>query len=216
MPQRDPSTGKFVASDSERFGDIEVVTWKTAVGVPAADNTGAASFSGGDDSTFEGVQVVDYDEIVDRNETLVLLSANHRMTVYSNSTSTADGTVRGMAEVSASPARAVAGALGAPRDVENVTDSLGGNVDDSIDLLGRPMLAVGTSPFSDGTTGVGGGGATGIDEVDLDREDLPADLAEFHPRDELFVNGAWDIWNIADAGVHMDLTGQHVYGVLSD
>jgi hypothetical protein len=45
---------------------------------------------------------------------------------------------------------------------------------------------------------------------------FPGPLAEFHPRDELFLNGEFLAWNIDDAGVHAEVTFQHVYGVVED
>lgn len=185
------------------------------LGSPAGDLTGGTGFDGGQVGRFEGVEAIDYDDLVDRNEQLVLLSAVHRLTAYANSTETADGNVRAAVEVSSSPSRDVADSLVGPDDV---ADSSTGNVEvfdfslsDSIDLLGRPLLAVGHAPFSDGASGVGGGGSVGTDEVKL--SGLPPSLGRFHPRDELFVNGTFEVWNIDDAGIHFEVTLQHVYGV---
>lgn len=217
MVTRDPQTGQFRSGES--FDDVEVVSFKAAVGIPAADLGGAAAFAGGSDAVFEGVPLIDYDDVVDRNESLVLLSGHHALVVYENSTSTADGSVRAMVEVSASPSRQVAGALGGQSDVADEAggvDLLHRSQSDTIDVLGRPMTAVGQAPFSDGTTGVGGGGSAGEDSVDLEGADLPREVAEFHPRDELFLNGSFDVWNTDDTGVHADVVGQHVYGVVSD
>lgn len=222
--RRDPETGKFVSDPGDggshaQFNDIEVATFQHSIGLDAGSLDGTTGFDGGDGGTFEGLELIDYDELVDRNEELVLLGGSHHLAVYGSSTSTADGTVRGAAEVSASPSRQVV-----PLDASGfVGDQTGGVqrttpqdavLDDSIDLIGRMMAAVGFSPFSDGTTGVGGSGGAGEDTVELGP--MPAEMARFHPRDELFLNGALDTWNIADASVHLDVKGQHVYGVIED
>lgn len=215
MP-RDPETGQFQSMDEAAFDDVEVATFEAYVGVQASDLTGGTGFNGGDDAVFEGVELIDYDDLVDRNEELHLLEAQHAINVYANSTETADGTVRAAVEISASPSRTVA-ALG-PSSA--IADSTGGarsasvGTDDSIDLIGRYLQAIGQAPFSDSTTGVGGGGSAGEDRVTV--EAPPGPVARFHPRDELFLNGAFDAWNIDDAGIHVDVYGQHVYGVVED
>jgi len=216
MPHRDPTTGKFVSDDSHGFDDIEVATFGVATGVQAADLNGATGFQGQGD-VFEGLAVLDYDEFVDRNESLVLLRATHRMVVFANSTETADGTVLAAAEISADPAlssttlEAQSQSTASFDDDDVVGDA---EQDDSIDLIGRPLLATGHAPFSDGPTGVGGAGTAGVDVVEVTV--APSEFGRFHPRDELFVNGGFRVWNIDDAAVHAQFTGQHVYGVVAD
>jgi len=219
MPHRDPDTGQFLPHGAERYEDIEVASWGVNLGVQASDLSGSTGFAGGDIDEFEGVQALDYDEFVDRNEELVLLQAQHSLTVYANSTETADGTVAAAVEISADPSLSdptnlVAGistnASVPPDSVVSARTSAGD--DDSIDIIGRPLYAVGTGAFSDGSSGAGGGGSAGRDSVESDM--FPAEFGRFHPRDELFVNGEFRVWNVDDAGVHLAVTGQHVYGVL--
>lgn len=213
MVHRDPQTGQFV-EDSEVYDDIEVVSFEANAGVEASNLGGATSFDGANDN-FEGIEVIDYDDVVDRNEELHLLTAMHRLTVFANSTETADGTVACGVEVSASPSRTGFAQVGANVASVGNDDAVGaGFNDDTIDIIGRVLTGVGGAPFSDSATGVGGGGSAGEDQVTL--ENPPAEMARFHPRDELFVNGQFRVWNIDDAGVHMDLQGQHIYGVVTD
>lgn len=216
MVHRDPETGKFV-SDSGTYEDIEAVSFSANLGIEAANLNGAAGFIGGQTHPFEGVELVDYDEVVDRNERLELLAASHSLFVMANSTETADGTVTAALEVSADPALTDATKFAARGSVD-ATDPSGQPVvgrsatDDSIDIIGKPLAATGHAPFSDGATGVGGAGSAGEDRYEAD--EFPGPMAEFHPRDELFANGQFTVWNIDDAGVHLTLTGQHVYGVV--
>jgi hypothetical protein len=219
MPHRDPQTGEFVSQ--EHYDDIEVVTWGVSVGVEASNLGGSTGFGGEAPQEFEGAQVIDYDEIVDRNEMLRLVEAQHVISVYVNSTETADGIVAASVEMSADPSLSPAtqeittpGTAQSVGDDDVVTAGNAPETDDSIDLIGRPLTAVGTGPFSDSGTGVGGGGAAGHDEYVSTV--WPAEFGVFHPRDECFVNGRIQAWNIDDAGVHVDISGQHVYGVLED
>lgn len=211
MVHRDPSTGKFVSGQDTEYSDIEVVTFSGSVGVQASNLGGTATFQGGDQKTFEGLELLDYDEFVDRNEELVLLSADHSMSVFANSTESEDGTVRASVEVSASPAITNENVI-FTNSIDDGQAVGGAQSDDSIDLLGRQLVATAHAPFSDTSTGVGGGGSAGEDRLKIDQ--APAEFGRFHPRDELFMNGTFEAWNIDDSGVHVDLTGQHVYGVL--
>lgn len=222
MVHRDPETGRFLPGSGEAWDDIEVSTFAASVGVQASDLTGGTGFGGGDNNEWEGLELIDYDDIVDRNEELRLLGIAHHLAVYVNSTETADGSVAAAVEVSASPslttttqraARPTTGALSTTG--AGAGNAVGGSdVDDTIDLVGRPLAATGHAPFSDGATGVGGGGSEGMDSQESTL--FPAEFGRFHPRDELFLNGRISAWNIDDAGVHVTLSGQHVYGVLAE
>lgn len=215
MVRRDPQTGQFQAGDD--YDDVEVVTFTADAGIMASEATGATGF-GGQEMLFEGVPLIDYDDVVDRNESLQLLRAEHRMVVFMNSTQTADGTLVAAAEVSSSPSRSSQAAVNNSQNDLDESSGLNGVgtqfVTDSIDLLGRPLEAVATAPFSDGPTGVGGGGAGGDDTVEV--VNPPGVVGQFHPRDELFLNGSLNLWNVDDAGGHIEVKGQHVYGVVSD
>jgi hypothetical protein len=214
---RDPETGQFLAHDSVTFEDIEVVSFSANVGVQAADLSGATGFVGQDNAEFEGLLLVDFDDVVDRNEELRLLSAEHRATAFINSTSTEDGTVSVSAEVSASPSLTDVTGRAADASTDSFDDGpVTGRADndDSIDLLGRPMTMTGHAPFFDSSSGAGGGGSAGEDSVDMDA--APAEFGRFHPRDELFLNGRIESWNVADAGIHLSVAGQHVFGVTED
>lgn len=213
MAARDPETGQFVSSHG--YDDVEVISGSARYGVQAADLSGGTGFGGGDGYTMEGTVLLDYDDIVDRNERLDLIAGVHHLNVYVNSTGTADGTARLAAEISASPSLDVAQGIGVGSAQSPDAEVVGGDVvSDTIDIIGRPLVATGTQPFSDTATGVGGGGAAGDDEVEL--RDLPEQVREFHPRDELFLNATLDGWNIDDAGIHWDVTYQHFYGVTTD
>lgn len=209
MPHRDPETGQFLSHEKTRFTDHEVASFTARIGIPAADMAGATGFSG-EANTVEGIELLDYDDIVDRNEELVLLHAEHYLSCYANSTETEDGTLRVMAEISASPSNVLGIGL-ATADLDGDFDGATSNTD-SIDLLGRPLVAVSQAPFSDSATGMGGGGDVGDDEVTL--QSPPGEVARFHPRDELFTNLNMVAWNIDDSGAHIEISGQHVYGVV--
>lgn len=217
MAARDPETGQFVSGGAAaQYDDIEVVSIQADVGVQAADLDGSTGFVSGQTFDAEAVPLVDYDEVVDRNEELHLLQAQHHLVAHVNSTGTADGEVRAYVEISTSPTRQVSPTINASAGGGDLDAGVVGrpDSDDSIDVIGRPLLAVGFGPFSDGATGVGGGGSAGRDSVDMGP--LPREIGRFHPRDDLFLNSEIRVWNIADRGVHLDLQGQHVYGVVSE
>ena len=216
MVHRDPQTGQFVKGSASHYEDLEQVTFSVNTGAEAADLTGSTGFASGDVVGFEGVQVLDYDDIADRSEHLELIQAVHRVVIYANSTETADGTIKGVAELSTSPTRDIAVDLFNVQDIadSNIGVTAGIDNSDSIDLVGPPLAAVGHAPHSDGGTGTGGGGAAGADT--LNHYPPEGRLATFDPRDELFLNGAMEVWNIDDAGAHMDVHGQHLYGVIED
>lgn len=180
------------------------------MGVQAADLAGGVGFGGGDVNAFEGLQVIDYDDIVDRNEELRLLSVFHEITVWQNATASADGNVAFAVEVSSAPTRNIAGSAPGTGPVDgNVVG--GSSSDDTIDIIGRNLFAVAHGPYSDTVNGLGGGGAEGHDQYEATL--FPLEFGRFHPRDELFLNGQLTAWNIDDAGVHAKFEGQHVYGV---
>lgn len=220
-PHRDPETGKFTSSQT--FEDIEVVTGAEIVGIDSLATDGDFGDDFPESATFEGLQLIDYDEIVDRNEALHLLEAHHHLDVYLREDTSPSGTymMRAHAEVSASPARQVAIDAANAGDVEADTTGLevsefGSTFDDSIDLIGRALSAAATGGPIQGTFDAdsGGGqssGTPGSDTVDLDS--LPAPIAEFHPRDELFLNGVLESSN-ADVAMYMELNYQHLYGVV--
>lgn len=214
MVSRDPSTGQFMAGDE--YDDYEQVSFRGNAGVQAADLTGATGFQG-ENFDFAGLTLIDYDEIVDRNETLDLLYAAHWARVYQNSTATEDGTVAFSGEVSTSPARqhAVVTVYDSAIDGDADAGVVGtASNDDSIDLLGPSLEVTAHSPFSDTASGIGGGGSAPT--VSWENSFFPGQMGQFHPRDELFLNGQLRAWNIDDAGVHVDVEGIHIYGVRSD
>lgn len=188
------------------------------IGAAAGSLTGGTGFGGGDRAEVQGEPLIDYDEVVDRNEELVLLLASHQVHAMPNSTETADGTVRAYVEISAQPtfSQLNGDEISIAALEGDATGGMQGeaNADDTIDLIGPALQAWAGAPFSDGTTGVGGGGSAG--EASWQSDMFPAEYGRFHPRDELFLNASAEVWNIDDAGVHIDVAGQHVYGVLSD
>lgn len=211
MPHRNPLTGKFVSSDE--FDDIEVVNFTGKTGIQAADLGGSTGFNGEND-TFEGLELVDYDDILDRSETAKLLYASHQLRVFQNSTSSEDGVLEGTIEVSTSASKTDIARTGT--GTTTVEDTVVGDsyTDDTIDIIGRVLSGVAFSPFSDISNGQGGAGGNGEDE--WEGAEFPEHIGQFHPRDELYMNGSLRTWNIADAGIHATVRGQHIYGVMSD
>lgn len=215
MVHRDPKTGQFVA-DGQSFDDIETMTFSHHFRMEAADLDGTAGGTMPQGEAFQGYQIIDLDELLDRHERAELISADHHMALMAPSTRTADGTVAASIEVSASPTQQIAGNMGPTGDNIGGDDyplyGDGGTVD-TMDLVGRPLHAITGGPFSDGASGVGGSNTGATDEVKVD--DLPGGY-EVDGRDELYLNGGMEVSNIADGAVVCKVTGQHHYGVLHD
>lgn len=209
MPHRDPQTGQFVTHDGMDFEDYETLNFAADLGVEASNLGGGTSFGGGDNNSVNGIELAEYDTIVDRSEEAHFMGGWHRIVAYINSTETADGTLRTVAEVST----AASPQWGLALSTNTIEGSVVGDSDsdDSIDLIGRQMKAVSTGPFSDSSTGVGGGGTAGTDEYSMGP--LPGAAGRFQARDDLFLNVRFDAWNVDDAGIHLELVGQHVYGI---
>jgi hypothetical protein len=94
-----------------------------------------------------------------------------------------------------------------PDNVTGQSDS-----EDGIDLVGRPLVATAIGQFYNAGTGAGGGSSAGEDSYVSNY--FPGELGRFHPRDELELNLGFDASNVDDAGIHFDVVGQHVYGVV--
>lgn len=213
MVHRDPETGQFLPDGVSGFTDYETINWRIAMGVEAANLTGATGFDG-ENFNMDGEQLYDLDDVIDRNEVAVLLAAEHTLSVMPNSTETADGTVAAaMVPTSGTGTQGVASV--AIQGTSTIQGSIVGGSDftDTHDFIGRPLSAWGGAPFSDGATGVGGGGSAGEDRVEYDRHDLPEFVAEFHPRDEVNASGQIRAWNIDDSGVHALMHGRHLFGI---
>lgn len=201
------------------FDDIEVVNFLAEIRIDASDVTDDNTISGDTEDFEDGDPVVDYDEVVDRNEELRLLEAQHRMVAFVNggedaTPSTQYGVVAVAAEVSASPARSDIARTGTQPGGTTFSGNAIGRffTDDTIDIIGRPLAAKTGQDFSDTTNGAGGA-AGGADDAYVTTM-FPGEYGRFHPRDELFVNGQIRMWNMDVAGVGVDVRGQHVYGVL--
>lgn len=203
-----------------RYDDIEQHTGSRIFQVPASALDGAAGANLPGGATVEAHPIIDFDELVDRNEELRLLRVQHALMVYSPSTQTADGFVRGTAEFSTASVRqgidAVRGGTGTPEGDVTGTLELTNPVldDDSIDLIGRGLMASTGAQFSDGATGVGGGAGQGLDAYKI--EGFPHEIGRFHPRDELFLHLSLEASNVDDASIQANVVWQYLFGVIED
>lgn len=220
MPHRDPETGKFVGGEShDDFDEIEQIHADQTFTIPAADLSGATGQGLGASVSFDGVELYDVDEILDRRDIGVLVWAHHQINVYIPSTETADGFVRGSMEVSTSPERQVAGGIGTDNEPADQTGTLASGVDmasqdfsDTIDVLGPQLVATGGGQFSDGASGVGGASDGNQDEWE---GPVIADPT-LDARDSIFASGNFAVANVDDASVSMDVQVWHVFGLLAD
>lgn len=207
---RDPDTGQFVDVEEAEPRSIEVVNFEATTGVTAANLGGATSFTGTRED-WNGLELIDYDDVIDRDEVAVLMEASHMLNVFTNPTQTADGFVMAAAAPMTQEALSDAVILQAPSQPLTGDVLADTSVDDTIDVVGRPLMTGTGAQFSDGATGVGGSAAAGTDDYQSDL--WPDIIGFFHPRDELFYNGTFRWWNISDSGIHSQIVGQHKYAV---
>lgn len=194
------------------YDDFERAYSWHSFSVPASAVDGTTGQDGGQSFDAEGnADIIQLD--VDRGEVAELVSLLVYLQVYSNSTTTADGTVLGGLEVSTfEDARVV-------QNFGNASSSLGGSIDSrKSNVIKRPgivevVTAVGHSPFSDGATGVGGAGSTGEATVRKQFRDMYGSGPTFDAGSELNLHPGFIQWNIADAAIHMDATIEVVYDI---
>lgn len=218
-PHRDPVTGQFTGTDDmDSFDDVEVATAQTVV---AGDPTSTLGADFPSELRFENLELVDYDDIVDRNESLHLLRAQHALVVFARGNAGAPGAVRGTVEISTSPSRQVAGNMGSTTNttLSATQNNLGGGgtrsltTDDSIDLIGRVLEAGAEVVHQDVGSSTASGASRSADRYTADG--FPAEVGRFHPRDELFANGVIEADGV-DVEIYAAVNVQHVYGVLEE
>lgn len=221
MAVRDPETGQFVSSGAAGYDDVEVITISPTIGIGSSEVTGDTDASFADEGEFEGFELIDMDEVLDRSESADLLAAAHAITVYGQPIDASPGAVRAAIEVSSSPALQAATAIGgsgAELDsdgllVQQRQDSLDDVKTDSLDIIGRVLSAVAYPPHQDTGSSTGGGGSAGTD--DFKTEGFPDRMARFHPRDEVYLNGVIEA-NGVSVNTYLDVEVQHIYGVRED
>lgn len=198
------------------FDRFESVYFEGQFSAPAADLGGQTGQGLGQDATFEGFDVFDVGEVLDRRDIGIPVWCRHQLWAYIGSTQTADGTVRADLEISLSATRKVAQPVG--DNITDVADTSGDfgvdvNSEDFLatdDLVGPSLEAVGHGPITDGTNGVGGGGTPGKSEW----EGNPMLPPILDAGDDVFFNGALEHSNVSDAAIHADIDAWWVIGVL--
>lgn len=193
-PHRDPDTGQFLPSSGFSTEDVETLPFSASFHFDGhTQNQDATEWARV--SSWEGVEIVDMDTLLDRHRVAELVHIDAGLVVYGYHYGNDASSFMASVEISASPA--VQGAHIAPNsDLEGVVDQeqIVGDLDDieahveatdTVDLPVRPLAAASSSPLKDGTNGPGGGGAQGEDSA---VGPTPGPW-EFDRRDELYVNG---------------------------
>jgi len=214
MPRRDPETGQFV-SDSHTeasYGDVETVLFNQDFSVPASENSGSTGQNYGEGNGWAGFELVDMGKVLDRDERAEVIRAMGRLVVTLPSTATADGTVRGIAEIGWSNGPVADDLTADYQDVDKPTGiqaaerSGDGDAEESIDVLGRPMTATTGAQFSDSATGVGGSAGQGDDDFHVVHPPGFAPMVD--ERDILYTSGAIEVSNVADQASHAEIVGR--------
>lgn len=155
----------------------------------------------------------DVDRFVDRDEVAHLMMIDATLTAGILSTQTADGTLRAEVEISTSGSKQLHQSSGGYQDVEEsadgtLTPEVDTNSDDTanetIDILGRKLVALAYGPITDGTNGVGGAGTAGRDWI---KTDYGPRGPELDGRDEVALNGFVEHSNVSDATLFWEVDG---------
>lgn len=213
--------GKFVASDSKRdrhYEDFEVITGDVHVTWGSGQVTSAGS-----ETTFEGVEAVDFGELCARHDAMDLLWVEASLAILPQTATAADAWLYAGAELSASPSADGIESIKAHGhqeidDQDQVSGDLTlsaddqGNFTDDPDILTRPLFAMAYASYDDGTDGAASG--SGMNDS---TDGVPAGEWTFDRRDELYVNGFAGIDGTStDVGGHVTLRYQASFGVWED
>lgn len=209
------------------FESIETIHATAAINYPDTEFDQASDGDFGEGAIFEGITLIDWDEILDRNEVAQVLSAHHSMVVYLKvpHDDGAAGQARGQVEFSASPAMQACHALDttnldaiedldAPGDSddEDALEFQAITTEDTRDIVGPVLTASMYRGVNDATNGVGIG-PTLPQPVTWEGE--PPDFL-LDDRDELFLNGVFEVDNVASGALNdgwMEVSAYYVVGV---
>lgn len=215
MSARDPETGQFVSSKDSDYDwdELEIQHVSTNYGVPAADLSGATSFAC---TSITAASEKEWEPAggISRGELAELVALQHVINVYINSTETADGSVVGQLIVSTEDDTQGVGNL------PGGFDDIGSTVidQDEMQVTTDPahvdiLEAFGTGPFSDGASGVGGGGSAGQHAKSLNFKAWGGFGPTYDVHSEFRGHPQFSVWNVDDAGIHMDYEGQFLWKV---
>lgn len=223
MPHRDPETGQFLSHDETKrdFKDITVQRQTDHFSVAAADLDGSTGQQGGQHFVATSDLDIDIAGGLDRNEVAKLLATRLTVQAFVNSTATADGTVEAELEYSTEAAPEIIEQRGegtiATAGLEGgAVDRLHSEVTNSPEVLAWAR-AVGHNPFSDGASGVGGGGSAGETTYVMEYGELLGEAApEFDRHSDIHTHVALRNWNMADAAIHATGNLDLVWGIFED
>lgn len=214
--------GKFVKTDEAHpgqtieFEDLEFFTGEVEIEVGSGDLTGGRNVT-----EYEGVELLDVGEIVDRNEVAFLLHLEVGHSTWMEGTNNEDQYVHSHVELSARPALAAihnqADAGETIDDQESVAGDMTGvekiiSSTDDADLLSRPLTSQASRQILDGAGGVGAGGYAEQDQV----SGVPPGRWDFDRRDEIYQNGVLYSDGQAGAGFAAGTDFQMVFGIADE
>lgn len=208
MPQRDPSTGKFVAGgDVEHFDDLEHQTLRRHFSISAGNNDGTTGQFGGQTRTIENAESEKIAGGLSRGEVAELVAVQVKLRAFINSTQTADGTVRGAMELSTDTSPIMLS--DAQKTAGDVTANDGTTVDyaawgDTSPEVLAFLESVSYGPITDGTNGVGGSGTSETIEKVVPYRAWFGSGPTYDRHNDLNEHLLITQWNVADAATHLD------------
>lgn len=207
--------GKFESIDQETFVDYEVVPLSVTLNGDGHTSS-VSSFDWSNHTEFQGLEVLDMSDLLDRHRVAHLIEVDAGLVAYSYQNATDPSLSIVAAELSASPALSAA-TISPEGDREAIddTESINGDLDtvegevvnpDTLDVPIRPLVAFASMTYEDATDGAGGGAGGPVDRA---TGPVPGTW-QFDRRDELYVNGT-----IAQAGGFAATVEGQLYATLA-
>lgn len=190
------------------YADIEIQQWYLAHSVAAGSLGGGTDELGGQNDVWTGV-LGGREPLrgnISRGQVAELVGIEMRAVPFINSTETADGTLQSAVSLSREPTfqlhdgDQINTTNGTLNGINAQTIGSGGNPEK--DVLAH-CHAVAFGPFSDGGTGVGGGGSSQAAHYELDYIETYGSGPLFDREDEFYHHVSMRQWNIADAAIHL-------------
>lgn len=193
---------------------MEPVHFDQDFSVAADELDGSTTQNFGQNVSYEEVELLELADVIERDEIAYLLGVSAKHVAYIKSTATADSTVRSAQAILTSPNSGIydgtsgyeaVDAQNGTMELDQSTTQANGPAWNSDSVIGRPMLSIGFNPFSDGATGVGGGGSISADWIDMHWSAGNGPL--FDHRDTVWLGGIVENQNCDDASLHVETRG---------
>lgn len=194
--------------------DLEYINFNVDLKADPADSDGTQDQTYGQTGDYEGLELLDFDDLLDRHEVAHLVYMDAHLAVHIlQQAQTGNTMARGIHEFNARPSITAAHEAESYSNVAtssgDLTPESSTLTDDSADLPVRPLEAVATQAYRDDGNNQVATGAQGWDAV---RGPIPGTW-DFDRRDELYLNGVLEMDNWQAGSFHNSIAGQLVFAI---